>query len=367
MFATVKDKKGKKVKVPKIEYLEEGYALKDFAGSYKTEVKITGRTSTNLEKYLAYVDQEQLRDCLKKCGLLKIKKDKKMGMDKNSTLKVKVGTKTILDLKPKGDSIFLLLPEDLECQVENVRPQGSNTICTIEEGVLYDEIGRKMRTGGTEDAEEPEEDEEMELCDLRQYEMSTDCLVKGKVVFFVYTEGSASKEDMPGLGGADISFRSRDTGDVYKSKTKKDGSYRIEVPAGRYEVTYGKGEKYTVVHQSVTITSVMDLYKNTTVQLIDEEWFGKGYLAGYLYDGAANRPMAGAEVRIYEGVECYHKGPVKTVETDEKGYFSTGFLSAGAYTLVISKEGYQSLYIYGTVIGNIGGYIPKIVLYKKEV
>ena len=367
MFATVKDKKGKKVKVPKIEYLEEGYALKDFADSYEREVEITGRTSTNLEKYLAYVDQEQLRDRLKKCGLLKIKKDKKMGMDKNSTLKVKVGTKTILDLKPKGDSIFLLLPEDLECQVENVRPQGSNTICTIEEGVLYDEIGRKMRTGGTEDAEEPEEEEEMELCDLRQYEMSTDCLVKGKVVYFVYTEGSASKEDMPGLGGADISFRSRDTGDVYKSKTKKDGSYRIEVPAGRYEVTYGKGEKYTVVHQSVAITSVMDLYKNTTVQLIDEEWFGEGYLAGYLYDGAANRPLAGAEVRIYEGVECYHKGPVKTVETDEKGYFSTGFLDAGAYTLVISKEGYQSLYIYGTVIGNIGGYIPKIVLYKKEV
>lgn len=367
MFVTVKDKKGKKVKMPKIEYLEKGYALKDFAGSYEREVEITGRTSKNMEKYLPYVDQEQLRDRLKEFGLLKIKQDRKMRMDKNSTLKVKAGTKTILDLKPKGDSIFLLLPEDLECQVENVRPQGSNTICTIEEGVLYDEIGRKMRSGGTEDTEEPEEDGEMELCDLRQYEMSTDCLVKGKVVYFVYTEGSASKEKMPGLGGANISFRSRDTGDVYKTKSQKDGSYRIEVPAGRYDVTYEKGEKYTVVHQSVTITSVMDLYKNTTVQLIDEEWFGEGYLDAYLYDGAANRPMAGAEVRIYEDIECYHKGPVKSVETDEKGYFSTGFLSAGAYTLVISKEGYLSLYIYVTVIGNIGGYIPKIVLHKKEV
>lgn len=367
MFVTVKDKKGKKVKTPKIEYLEKGYALKDFADSYETEVKITGRTSTNLEKYLAYVDQKQVKDRLKKCGLLKIKKDKKMGMDKNSTLKVKVGTKTILDLKPKGDSIFLLLPEALECQVENARPQGTNTICTIEEGVLYDAIGRKLRTGVAEDAEEPEEEEEMELCDLRQYEMSTDCLVKGKVVCFNYAVGSASKEDMPGLEEADISFRSQDTGDVYKTKSKKDGSYRIEVPAGRYEVTYGKGEKYTVVHQSVTITSVMDLYKNTTIQLINEEWFGEGYLAGYLYDGAANRPLAGAEVQIYEGVECYHKGSVKTVETDEKGYFSTGFLDAGAYTLVISKEGYQSLYIYGTVIGNIGGYMSKIVLHKKEV
>lgn len=197
--------------------------------------------------------------------------------------------------------------------------------------------------------------------------MSTDCLVKGKVVYFVYTEGSASKEKMPGLGGANISFRSRDTGDVYKTKSQKDGSYRIEVPAGRYDVTYEKGEKYTVVHQSVTITSVMDLYKNTTVQLIDEEWFGEGYLAGYLYDEAANRPMAGAEVRIYEGVECYQKAPVHSVGTDEKGYFSTGFLDAGAYTLVIIKEGYLSLYIYVTVIGNIGGYIPKIVLHKKEV
>ncbi len=366
MFVTVKDKEGKKVKIPKIEYLEEGYALKDFANSYEKEVKITGRTSKDMEKYLTYVDQEQLKDRLKKCGLLKIKQDRKMGMDKNSTLKVKAGGKTILDLQPKGDSIFLLLPGDLECQVENTKPQGANTICTIEEGVLYDEIGRKMRYHMLEDTGELDEEEEMKLCDLREYEMSTDCLVKGKVVYFDYTAGSASKENMPGLGGVNIRFQSRDTGDVYKTKSKIGGAYQIEVPAGRYDVTYEKGEEYTVVNQSVTITPVMDLYKNTTVELIDEEWFGEGYLDAYLYDGSTGRPLSGAEVRIYEGVECYHNAPVHSVKTDEKGYFSTGFLSAGAYTLVVSKEGYRPLSIYGTVIGNIRGFMSKIVLYKRE-
>lgn len=366
MFITVKDKEGKKVKIPRIEYLEEGYALKDFANSYEKEVKITGRTSKDMEKYLTYVDQEQLKDRFKKCGLLKIKQDQKMGMDKNSTLKVKVGGKTILDLLPKGDNIFLLLPEDLECQVENTKPQGANTICNIEEGVLYDEIGRKMRYHVLEDTGELDEDEEMKLCDLREYEMSTDCLVKGKVVYFDYAVGSASKENMPGLGGVNIRFRSRDTGDVYNTKSKIGGAYQIEVPAGRYDVTYEKGEEYTVVNQSVTITPVMDLYKNTTVELIDEEWFGEGYLDAYLYDGSTGRPLSDAEVRIYEGVECYHNAPVHSVKTDEKGYFSTGFLSAGAYTLVVSKEGYRPLSIYGTVIGNIRGFMSKIVLYKKE-
>lgn len=366
MFVTVKDKAGKKVKIPKIEYLEEGYALKDFANSYEKEVKITARTSKDVEKYLTYVDQELLKDRFKKYGMLKIKQDQKMGMDKNSTLKVKAGKNTILDLKPKGDSIFLLLPEDLECQVENTRAQGSNTICTIEEGILYDEIGRKMQFYEPEDTEELDEEEEMKLCDLRKYEMSTDCLVKGKVVRFDSTVGSASKENMPGLEGVNISFRSRDTGDVYKTKSKIDGAYQIQVPAGRYDVTYEKGKKYTVVNQSISITSVMDLYKNTTIELIDEQWFGEGYLAGNLYDGSANRPLAGAEVRIYEGVECYHKAPVNSVKTDERGYFTTGFLSAGAYTLEISKEGYRPLYIYGTVIGNIRGYMSKIVLYRKE-
>ncbi|MCI8363734.1 MAG: S8 family serine peptidase [Eubacterium sp.] len=366
MFVTVKDKTGKKVKIPKIQYLEEGYALRDFANSYEKEVKITGRTSKDLEKYLAYVDQELLKDRFKKCGLLKIKRDQKMSMDKNSTLKVKVGGKTILDLLPKGDSIFLLLPEDLECQVENTKSQGTNTICTIEGGVLYDEIGRKMRYHVPEDSEELDEEEEMKLCDLRQYEMSTDCLVKGKVVYFDYTVGSASKENMPGLGGVNIRFRSRDTGDVYNTKSKIDGAYQIEVPAGRYDVTYEKGEKYTVVNQSVAITSVMDLYKNTTIELIDEEWFGEGYLDAYLYDGSTGGPLAGAEVRIYEGVECYHNAPVHSVKTDVKGYFSTGFLSAGAYTIVVSKEGYSPLSIYGTVIGNIRGFMSKIILYKRE-
>lgn len=250
--------------------------------------------------------------------------------------------------------------------MENTKPQGANTICTIEEGILYDEIGRKMRYHMLEDTGELDEEAEMKLCDLREYEMSTDCLVKGKVVYFDYMVGSASKENMPGLGGVNIRFQSRDTGDVYNTKSKIGGAYQIEVPAGRYDVTYEKGEEYTVVNQSVTITPVMDLYKNTTVELIDAEWFGEGYLDAYLYDGSTGRPLSDAEVRIYEGVECYHKAPVHSVKTDEKGYFSTGFLSAGAYTLVVSKEGYRPLSIYGTVIGNIRGFMSKIVLYKRE-
>lgn len=361
------DKLEKKREVPKVQYVKEGYVLGEFSKYYEQETKVTGRNSTKLKQYKKYVDRDEVKARIDQYLFCKVKMSPKMGKLKpGASVRVKLDGKVILSQKPEGDEIAFLLPKEGEYQVEGSSANGIFTVCTIKDGVVYDSIGRTMKRSEPEGEEEPDEEEDMELCDMISHILSTDCLIKGKVVWFDYREGGVSMEQMPALEGADIRFQSRESGEIYKAKTKKDGTYQIEVPAGKYDVVYEKGKDYVAVKQFIEIPEDTDLYPNLTVQMLGKNWDDEGCMVGTLYDQKTGAPLSGASIKIYQGIGYYDKDPVKTLVTDASGGFSTGFLNAGAYTFVIRKDGYETMRCYESIIGYVEATVPAIKLKRKE-
>lgn len=366
MNTSFMDKLAKKKKVPKMEYVEEGYALRSFSKYYEQEVQITGRNSTKLQKYKEYVDKAEIKSRIDECLLSEVKLSSKMGKLKSgASVQVKLDGKVILSQKPEGDTLAFLLPKEGEYQIEGSGENGIFTVCTIKDGIVYDAIGRTMKRSEPEDDEEPDEEEDMELCDLAEYTLSTDCLVKGTVVQFDYRAGGVSIEQMPALEGADVRFKSRESGEIYETKTKKNGSYQIEVPAGKYDVVYEKGKDYITVKQLIEIPENIDLYPNDMVEMIDMDWDDEGYMIGTLYDEKTRAPLSGVSIQIYKGIGYYEENPVRTVVTDANGEFFTDFLRAGAYTFVIRKDGYETKYCYENIIGYVEAAVPAIKLKRK--
>lgn len=366
MNMNIKDKL-MNLEVPMMEYVDDGYALGEFSKYYKQEVQIMGRSSANLQKYKKYVDKKEIKSRLEGYFAVSVVFSSKMGKLKPGTsVQVKLNEEIILSQKPAGDILAFLLPKEGEYTVEGSGVDGVFTICSIKDGVVYDSIGRTMEKCEPEGEEELDEGEDMELCDLEKYRLSTDCLVKGKVVQFDYRSGGVFLEDMPALDGADIRFKSKDSGKVYETKTKKDGSYQIQVPAGKYDITYEKGNNYIVMKQLIEIPENIDLYSNITVEMIDTDWDDEGYMIGTLYDQKTGKPISGARIQIYKGIGYYDKDPVQTVTTDGNGDFSTDFLNAGAYTFVIRKDGYETMHCYQNIIGYIEKSVPAIKMKRKE-
>ncbi|MCM1246368.1 MAG: cellulose binding domain-containing protein [Roseburia sp.] len=360
-------KMSKKQKVPMMEYVEEGYVLEGFSKYYNQEVEISKKKSKQLEKYEQYVDKEKVEDWIRECFLIQVAFSPKMGeLKQGISVQVKLNEEVILSQKPAGDTLAFLLSKEGEYTVEGFGVNGVFTICSIKDGVVYDSIGRTMEKCEPEGEEELDEGEDMELCDLEKYRLSTDCLVKGKVVQFDYRSGGVFLEDMPALDGADIRFKSKDSGKVYETKTKKDGSYQIQVPAGKYDITYEKGNNYIVMKQLIEIPENIDLYSNITVEMIDTDWDDEGYMIGTLYDQKTGKPISGARIQIYKGIGYYDKDPVQTVTTDGNGDFCTDFLNAGAYTFVIRKDGYETMHCYQNIIGYIEKSVPAIKMERKE-
>lgn len=362
------DKLGKKKELPKLSYFKEGYALKDFSNCYEKETEITGRTSANIEKYKKYVDKAELESRMKNSAVVELGTGTLLpGLKTGSVLKLKTDDKTIVSQTVTGEKMAFVVSKDSEYEVVS----SGASVCTIKEGVLYDAIGRRMPLSepeedddGAEVDEELDEDENLDVCGILNYVLSTDCLIKGRVVWFDYTASSNSLDDMPGLAGATVSLTSRDTGKVYTTKTKQDGSYQIQLPAGKYDATYEKGEEYTVINQFVEAKG--DLYNNGTVELVGEDWFGEGYVDGVFYDKSTGLPLSDAFIQIYKGIGYYEDSPVNSVTTDEKGYFATDFLEAGAYTFVVTKAGYITKYFYQSVIGWVRSYVPGIEMEREE-
>lgn len=362
-------KLGKEKKLIKMKYFEEGYVLKSFSKYYEQEVEITGRTSKNIEKYREYVDQADTNERFKQCSPVQLSgKGMITGLHKNAILTLKSDGEALATLTLADSKLAFSVSQEAEYEVLGTDSRGVHKICTIRNGIMYDSIGRKMREvepaeAAESDSESEEESEDQSICDMVNYEPSTDCLVLGKVVLFDYRESSGSKEEMPGLNGVEISAVSRDTGKIYRAETKQDGSYQLQVPEGEYDVTYRKDENYTEVAQFLDAKG--DGYNNVTVMMIDKEWFGRGCLEGYLMDYSTRVPIAGATIKIYKGIGYYGEELMETIKTEENGYFMTTLLQAGAYTFVVSKDGYETKYYYESIIGNVISTAPMLELRKE--
>ena len=346
-------RKDKKV-IPKGSYTKNGFALGSFSDCYAQEVAVTGKRCKKIDEYKRFVDLSEVENYIRNYRKVDTQlKQVPQEFGEDVVYHLKNGGDTLASMEAlQGWISFFLNPnETYEVYGEN---QNGDTckVFTIKGGKVYDEIGREMTKVEPPDEEDDEEDdgeEVSELCDAGMYERSTDCLVKGKVVWFDSTVNSASREDMPGLEGVKVRFKSRDTGRVYETKTKENGAYQLQIPRGLYDATYEKDETFTTLRQF--LQADMDFYENITVELIGKKWFGKGYLHGYVYDRATGKPLSGVQVQMIEGRSYFEEEPVQTMTTDETGYFSSRNQMAGEYTFVFRKPGYETIYRYVTIVG----------------
>jgi hypothetical protein len=363
-FQKYTDAKAKKRIIIRRRYLKDAYAIKDFATYYKQEKSVANNTVEAFEKYTKVMDVETAKKRVKFFYVFKLKSNRIKGLEANGTLKIKDGKKTIMTQKLSGNQADVILEKDVDYTIESTTSEGTFTVCTVENGVVYDSIRRKMTLQSTEEVE-LDENEELELCDDTTYEVSENCMVQGKVnCFDMTTDGSYQSLYFP-LQGVNVSMVSRTDGTVYQTETEEDGSYAIEVPHDTYDVTYDKGKGYNSARQLLTPKG--DLYSNNlSVTLVSEKWFGEGLLYGYLCDKDTNLPVSGAQIQGYKEIEYYESEPVVSVYSDANGFFNTGLLPAGSYTYVITKDGYQKFYLYDVIFGNIGSYASVLPL-EKEV
>lgn len=359
-------KLGQDKKLFKMKYFTEGYVLKDFSKYYEQEVKITGKTSKNVGKYNKYVDKADVEGQLYGSVILQFFVK---GLLPKSKVTLKAEGESLASMTLTDNKIAVSVSKDTEYEVVGTDAGGTFTVCTIRDGVVYDCIGRKMQVSEPEDEitleeadEELEETENLDVCGIVNFEPSMDSLIRGTVT--VFDDRISSSDNIPGLKGVHITAVSQQTGEVFETESKSDGSYQLQVPAGQYDITYEKGEKYTRVNQVLSVSG--EVCQNLTVELIDEGWFGCGYMDGYLFDKTSRRPLEGAVIKIYTGITNYSNEPVDTVVTDKRGYFETALLEAGAYTFVVSKEGYITKYNYESIYGGIESYVPRLEIRKED-
>ena len=338
----------------KMNYVKEGFALKNFFSYYEAEKTETGKNSSGLEKYKKLVDVEQVQKSVAGMKAIRLiqKQISTLNVYCEDTLEYSIGVE-------KGQPMCFLVEMDKEYVLKD---EDGQKVYRIKAGEMYDTLNRKLasydETEDTEDDEEEEGDAYI-MCAIDEVCPSEECLLKGKIVEFSERKLMYSMDDMPGLEGAEVSLKSRKTEKVYKAKTNEKGMYEIQLPKGIYDVVVEKDETYTKERQYLNVNG--DKVTNKTMMLMSEDWTDEGIVDGYVYN-TSRKAIAGAKVEMYEGVDYTDGEPVLTLTTDSKGFFSTDFWYTGGYTFVVSKEGYQKQTVYQPVIGYVQSTIKRINL-----
>lgn len=139
-------------------------------------------------------------------------------------------------------------------------------------------------------------------------------------------------------GDLRVRFRNTETG-AEGADMPLSADYRLEVPAGEYEITFTGRNLTSVTVYGVTVTAgaETDIPAVPLSELSDLP----GTASGFVRDAMTGRPIENVELRLFEGVNAPDTGrPAATVSTGGSGSYSAG-LPGGVYTARIKKDGYR--------------------------
>ena len=139
------------------------------------------------------------------------------------------------------------------------------------------------------------------------------------------------------------------SGDGYigpNSNTKKintttdaNGNYTFsDIPAGHYSILISY-TGYISTQQELTITNTGTTTYNIAIELIPNEYIGKGFASGIITDARTGAKVPGLTLKIYRNIRIGStepaSTPVCTLTTDANGAYRTEELDAGYYTIYI--------------------------------
>lgn len=154
-----------------------------------------------------------------------------------------------------------------------------------------------------------------------------------------------------------------ETTGAYCVRCRQSGGFETRLPDGMYTVYISADNCY-----EETINAI-EIINNQTTEFSDIRLIRTsdtdGRLKGRVVNQKTNTGIAGAEVRLYRGVDRADAGsPNATVETDTGGYFETS-LTGGIYTAYSTAEGFSEN--LGRVYGETSEvYEERVIALKPE-
>lgn len=137
-----------------------------------------------------------------------------------------------------------------------------------------------------------------------------------------------------------------------RSITYAEGAYSFDkLPAGTYELTVHK-YGYIDVVQTLKVQKGQTSFYNFVVEAIPDEFKGKGYASGTIFDATTGQGVEGLKLDVYSGIlvgaEKPISSPICTITSASNGLYKTEALDAGNYTIFVSdsRDGISSVNRY---------------------
>ena len=139
---------------------------------------------------------------------------------------------------------------------------------------------------------------------------------------------------------ADVQVVASKDGVFHKSTiTNPDGSYELELMHGTYDLVFQKTNYENIVYRNVEVNKD-EIFYSPELRLIGSNFRGNGEVSGYIKDSRNGAVVDGVTLNIRSGFNTLTGTIIKTIHTDNYGYYYINALPNGAYTVELVKEGY---------------------------
>ncbi len=141
----------------------------------------------------------------------------------------------------------------------------------------------------------------------------------------------------------------------YSADAKTDGNGQYEVTGlrvGVYEMSASK-PGYITLKQRVVIYEGQEIAYNTMIELIPENWNGRGTASGTIYDAVTGNGVDGLTLDIREGINNTEGNVIGSITTGDYGYYETPELKSGNYCIEVTDHRENAEKTYFSTVMNI--------------
>jgi hypothetical protein len=145
-----------------------------------------------------------------------------------------------------------------------------------------------------------------------------------------------------------------------------DGTFQISiVPFNDYKVVISKQGYINSDYSNV----IVEMFRTTTLETvlqIDQSYNGSGNVEGYILDALTGNGIYDVNIKTRSGINNRTGNVIQSTQTNTSGYYIINSLSAGNYTIEVSKTNYLTTYftvvcLGGTTNSNQNGVISPII------
>lgn len=145
-----------------------------------------------------------------------------------------------------------------------------------------------------------------------------------------------------------------------------DGTFILSIaPYNNYKVVFSKLGYINSEYNNV----IVEMFRTTTLETIlqiDQSYNGSGNIEGYILDALTGDGISAVNLKARSGINNKTGNVILSTQTNSSGYYLANSLSAGNYTIEVSKSGYLTTYftvvcLGGTTNSNQNGVLAPVI------